>query len=67
MNVETLPAPVADRAGGYRIDPYVCEDHPDIAFCGLDVSDEPWLSPEPGPNDCVVCLDLLGHCKECGT
>lgn len=66
MSVETLPAPVVDRTNNGDLDHYVCECDPDIALCGQDVSAQDWLPPEPGPNDCVVCLDLRGECPRCG-
>ena len=66
MSVETLPAPAVEQTDRSDIDHYVCECDPDTALCGFDVSEQDWLPPEPTPNDCVVCLDLLGQCPRCG-
>ncbi len=37
-----------------------------IAFCGLDVTDEPWITSSDVV-DCVVCLDIGKlPCPKCG-
>lgn len=67
MSVETLPALVDERARPAGLDHYVCDCDPDTALCGTDVSTQNWLPPEPGPHDCVVCVDLVdGPCPLCG-
>jgi hypothetical protein len=45
----------------------VCECDPDLALCGTDVSEAPWLTDEDQDAECVVCDDLERYpCERCG-
>jgi hypothetical protein len=45
----------------------VCEEHgPDRAFCGRDVSRDPWVPWWWAALDCVVCVDIDDTCEREG-
>lgn len=47
------------------LDHTVCDCDENIALCGRDVTEEPWV--EDGPNPCVVCRELNDlACERCG-
>lgn len=45
---------------------YVCDCDQDIALCGWDVTNEPWVTEESEIPTCPMCLDMLsGPCPRC--
>jgi len=71
MTTQTLERPVLAEAADEDIIHLICEYHPNISYCGIDVTNVALVEGEVDEcHDCPLCVfvaDCNWLCPSCGT